>query len=144
MVTVHGRTRETFYSGKADLGIIAKVKNAVRIPVCGNGDVTDRESYLRMKETTGVDYVMIARGAFGRPYVFSEVQGKEYDFNIKKAINEHIDLLSFLPERTVVNCMKKHIAFYLKGLPGQKKVKEKVFSAQKIEELRTLIDGLAE
>ncbi len=144
MVTVHGRTREMFYSGKADLGIIAKVKNAVRIPVCGNGDVTDRESYLRMKETTGVDYVMIARGAFGRPYVFSEVQGKEYDFNIKKAINEHINLLSFLPERTVVNCMKKHIAFYLKGLPGQKKVKEKVFSTQKIEELRTLIDGLAE
>lgn len=91
MVTVHGRTRDMYYSGKVDYGIIGKVKQAVKIPVCGNGDVIDRESYLKMKETTGVDYVSIARGAFGRPYVFAAIRGEEYDFNIKQAILEHKD-----------------------------------------------------
>ena len=142
MVTVHGRTRERFYSGNADYGIIKKVKDTVKIPVCGNGDVVDRESYLKMKETTGVDYVMIARGALGKPYVFSEIKGIEYEFNIKEAISTHMECLKFLPERTMVNCMKKHIAFYVKGIPGQKIVKEKAFSATKTEELLSAIDLL--
>lgn len=140
MVTVHGRTREQFYSGKADYSVIRRVKDSVKIPVCGNGDVTDRESYLKMKETTGADYVMIARGAIGRPFVFSEILGREYEFDIKNAIKEHIDFLSFLPERTVVNCMKKQIAYYVKGRAGQKAVKEEVFKAQTKAELSQAID----
>ncbi len=140
MVTVHGRTREMFYSGRADYGIIEKVKESLDIPVCGNGDVTDRESYLRMKETTGVDYVMIARGAIGRPYVFADILGREYTYDIKETILRHIGYLSFLPERVVVNCMKKQIGFYVKGTNGQKKVKEKVFSSQNLEELFLSID----
>jgi len=135
LVTVHGRTREMYYSGKADYDIIAKVKNSVKIPVCGNGDVTDRESFLKMKETTGVDYVMIARGAIGRPYVFAEVQGKEYEFDLKKTVREHLEYLKFLPERVAVNNLKKQIAYYVKGMRGQKRVKEKAFAATSAEEL---------
>lgn len=140
MVTVHGRTRDMYYSGKVDYGIIGKVKQAVKIPVCGNGDVTDRDSYLKMKETTGVDYVSIARGAFGRPYVFAAIRDEEYDFNVKQAVLEHISLLSFLPERTVANCMKKQIAFYIKGRRGHKEIKETVFRASDMKELISVID----
>lgn len=140
MVTVHGRTREMFYSGKADYGIIAKVKRSVKIPVCGNGDVTDAESYSRMKECTGADYVMIARGAFGRPWVFAEIRGEKPEVAVGALIREHIGLLSFLPERTAVNCMKKQIAFYVKGMGGRRKLKEAIFGAQSMREMLSVID----
>jgi nifR3 family TIM-barrel protein len=139
MVTVHGRTREQMYSGSVDYDIIAEVKSRLRIPVCGNGDVTDRESYLRMKET-GADYVMIGRGAVGRPYIFTEVMGGTPVYLIKKLIAEHMEYLSFLPERTRVNAMKRHIAAYIKGIVGNKKVKDAVFRAETAEELLSLID----
>lgn len=142
LVTVHGRTREKYYSGTVDYDIIKKVKETVKIPVCGNGDVVDRESYLKMKETTGVDYVMIARGAIGRPFVFSQIKGEDYEFNLIDAIKTHINCLSFLPDRVVANCMKKQIAFYVKGLSGQKKIKEKVFSAQSLSELSEIVENL--
>lgn len=140
MVTVHGRTREEYYSGNVDYSVIRKVKESVKIPVCGNGDVTDRDSYLKMKELTGVDYVMIARGAIGRPYIFSQILGKEYEYSVIEAIKEHINYLSFLPERTVVNCMKKQIALYVKGMRGHKSIKEAVFSAQNYEQLFCAVD----
>lgn len=141
MVTVHGRTRKAMYSGCADLDYIAKIKSALSIPVCGNGDVTDRESYLRMKQT-GVDYVMIARGAIGRPYVFAAVKGETPDYKVRELIKEHIGYLSFMADRVVANNMKKQIAFYLKGIPGQKSIKEKVFSATSLEELLFFVDSI--
>lgn len=141
MVTVHGRTRKAMYSGYADLDYIAKIKSALSIPVCGNGDVTDRESYLRMKQT-GVDYVMIARGAIGRPYVFAAVKGETPEYKVRELIKEHIEYLSFMPDRVVANNMKKQIAFYLKGIPGQKSIKEKVFSATSLEELLFFVDSI--
>ena len=141
MVTVHGRTRKAMYSGYADLDYIAKIKSALSIPVCGNGDVTDRESYLRMKQT-GVDYVMIARGAIGRPYVFAAVKGETPDYKVRELIKEHIGYLSFMADRVVANNMKKQIAFYLKGIPGQKSIKEKVFSATSLEELLFFVDSI--
>ena len=135
MITVHGRTKEQLYAGKADYDAIARVKERVSVPLCGNGDVTDRESYLKMKQT-GVDYVMIARGAMGRPYVFSSVRDAEYDFDVKEAVLFHINkLTSFLPEKTVMNVMKKQIACYVYGMRGSKAVKEKAFSAQTLSEL---------
>ena len=143
MVTVHGRTREMFYSGKADYEIIKKVKETVKIPVCGNGDVIDRESYLKMKEVTGVDYVMIGRGAFGKPYVFAQILGEEYDFDLKKAIREHVDTIEFLSERTVVNTMKKQLVYYAKGLPHQKALKEKIFASSNYEDMNSVIDLMA-
>ena len=141
MVTVHGRTREQFYSGKVNYDIIRKVKDAVRIPVCGNGDVIDKDSYNEMKDT-GADYVMIARGSFGRPYIFAELSGKEYDFDIKTAIKEHISMLSFLPDRNVANNMKKHVAFYLKGTPSNKAIKEKIFACHTTKELIDIVESL--
>lgn len=140
MVTVHGRTREDFYSGTVDYNAIAEVKSALKIPVCGNGDVVDETSYLKMKESTGVDYVMIARGSFGRPYVFSSIKNIPYQFSIKESLLEHITMLSYLPERTVVNCMKKQFAYYIKGMRGQKALKEAAFAAQNMADLLTLID----
>ncbi len=140
LVTVHGRTKEQLYGGKCDFETIAHVKQTLRVPVCGNGDVTDRDSYLRMKET-GVDYVMIARGALGKPYVFSEILGKEYTYERNEAILFHIGrLCEYLSENTVMNVMKKQIACYLHGSRGAKQLKEQAFSAHSLKELTTLFD----
>ncbi len=137
MVTVHGRTKEQLYSGTVDYDAIALVKQTLSIPVCGNGDVVDKVSYDKMKQT-GVDYVMIARGAIGKPYIFSVLQQKDYDFSLCEAISFHVKQLSFLPEKTVVNMMKKQIAFYVHGLRGSKTLKEKAFAAETLVDLINL------
>jgi tRNA-dihydrouridine synthase B len=139
-VTIHGRTRDKFYSGGPDYDIIKKVKESVKIPVVGNGSVVDYESYLKMKEYTGVDFVMVARGAIGKPYIFREIKGKEYSYNIADAIKKHIDELSYLPERVVVNNMKKQIVYYVKGHKNQKMVKEQIFKCLSIKEMLSIID----
>ena len=101
-ITVHGRTRSEFYTGKADLDIIKKVKESVSVPVIGNGDIIDEESALRMFQYTGVDGIMIGRGAFGNPWIFKKIiyfleMGKKLpDPTIKEkqdVIKEHIDLM---------------------------------------------------
>ena len=139
MVTVHGRTREQMYAGIVDYDIINTVKTTLSIPVCGNGDVVDRESYLKMKET-GVDYVMVARGAIGRPYVFSKIKGTEIPYSVKDLIKRHIKYLEYLPDRVVCSNMKKQIAFYLKGVQGQKKIKDEIFKANSLIEMVRIID----
>lgn len=130
-VTVHGRTRDMMYSGRADLSIIKEVKDALGITVVGNGDVTDKESYLNML-STGVDGVAIGRGAIGRPYVFAEVLGVPSEgIEIAELVREHLDeLLKYYPERVAVNNIKKHVVFYVKGVKGSKKIKENVFRAE--------------
>lgn len=143
MVTVHGRTREQMYAGTADYDCIAQVKKALKIPVCGNGDVVDRESYLMMKET-GVDYVMVARGAIGRPYVFAEIRGENPVYSVAALIKEHMKYIDFLPERVVVGTMKKQIAAYVKGIRGQKKIKEEIFACETAEQMLRLIDFIPE
>ncbi|MFA6866411.1 MAG: tRNA-dihydrouridine synthase family protein [Clostridia bacterium] len=142
-VTVHGRTRDMMYSGDVDINEIAKVAMAVDIPVVGNGDVIDRDSYLKMKEYGGVGYVMIGRGAIGKPYIFSEILQNHYTFDIKSVIIKHINYLNFLPERVVASNMKKQIAFYLKGVKGQKNMKEKVFATSSLEELLMVVNTLS-
>lgn len=134
-VTVHGRTRDMYYSGKADLDIIKEVKKRVSIPVIGNGDVFDNQSYNHMLDYTGVDFVMVARGAIGKPYIFAQLLQKEYDYSVVQAITEHLELLNFLPEHVAVNNMKKQIAFYVKGIRNSKQIKENVFKATNKEEL---------
>jgi tRNA-dihydrouridine synthase B len=130
-----------YYSGEPDYEIIRKVKESVKIPVCGNGSVIDRESYLKMKELTGVDYVMIARGAIGKPYIFSGIAEKDYTYSITDAIKKHIFELSYLPERIVVNNMKKQVAYYVKGQKNQKSVKEQIFKCLSIKEMLSIIDN---
>lgn len=140
-ITIHGRSRDKFYAGDVDYDIIKKVKESVSIPVCGNGSVVDRESYLKMKEWTGVDFVMVARGAIGKPYIFSEIMEIPYEYNVTQAIKKHIDELSYMPERVVVNNMKKHIAHYVKGQKNQKLIKEKIFQCYTLKEMVSIIDN---
>jgi tRNA-dihydrouridine synthase B len=140
-VTVHGRSREMFYTGKVDHEIIKKVKENVKIPVVANGDVIDKDSYFKMKEYCGADYVMIARGALGRPYIFSEILGLPYEYDICSAIHKHIDTMSFLPDKTVASNMKKQISYYVRGVKDHKIIKDQIFRSNSLEELFNIIDS---
>ena len=117
MITIHGRTREQYYSGKADLDIIKAVKEAVSIPVIGNGDIVDIESAKRMFEYTNCDGIMIARGAQGNPWIFKSIlEGKEYipsNNERLKIILKHIEyaLKNEENRKQAVLKMRKHIAW---------------------------------
>ncbi len=132
-VAVHGRTREQFYSGEADWSVIADVKAALGIPVIGNGDVTDGESALEMMRQTGCDFVMVARGALGNPWIFRDLnrawQGlpplpKPTIQERKAMIMRHFDeVLLIKGEYVAVREMRKHMGWYLKGVPGAAKLR---------------------
>lgn len=125
-VTIHGRTRDEFYSGKTDLDIIKKVKESVNIPVIGNGDIIDEESAKYMFEYTGVDAIMIGRGAMGNPWLFEQIQyflktgekmSKPTFLEKLKILKEHIELDILEKGETVaLNEMRKHIACYTKNM----------------------------
>lgn len=127
-ITVHGRTRSEFYSGKADLQIIKEVKESVNIPVIGNGDIVDEESALKMFEYTGVDGIMIGRGSLGNPWIFKKIiafleTGKKIEevSNGEKlqVIKRHIDLaIKEKGEEVAIKEMRKHISWYTKNLPN--------------------------
>lgn len=126
-VAVHGRTRQQFYEGKADWGIIAEVKQAVKVPVFGNGDIFTVEDGLRMLAETGVDGLMIGRGADGNPWIFRELaavlRGEERSAapSLQERLAqaaEHLDMLiDYKGEHISVKEMRRHISAYLKGLP---------------------------
>lgn len=149
LITVHGRTREDMYSGEADLDIIKKVKDSVRIPVIGNGDITSGEKAKRMFEVTGCDGIMIGRGAQGNPWIFKSIleyleKGivlPEPDINDK--INmalKHLKLSKeYKGEYVAVREMRKHIAWYLKGVPGNSQLKETINREDNIEEVEKLL-----
>lgn len=135
LVTIHGRTREQYYAGNADWDIIKKVKESVKIPVIGNGDVFSVEDGIKILEYTGVDGVMIGRGAQGNPFIFSQIQDYENKGEYKEitpkmkieACLEHIDLaIRFKGEEKGVKEMRKHIGWYLKGIYGSARVKEEI------------------
>ena len=153
-VAVHGRTREQFYSGNADWDIIRKVKQAVSIPVIGNGDVTDVDSYLRMKEETGCDGVMIGRAAKGNPWVFQQIStyihtGERIG---KPELSEVIDMMlrharmmvEFKGEYTGIREMRKHLAWYTQGYPGSSKLRAKVSEIETYKDIETLLADYAE
>ena len=149
-IIVHGRTRQEFYSGKADWDIIRQVKEAVSIPVIGSGDVTDGPTAKKMIDTTGVDGVMIARAARGNPWIFREVvhfleTGEELPKpsweEKKEVILRHARMLSdFKGEYIAIREMRKHVSWYTAGMPGSAKLRGRINEMETMEALIALID----
>ncbi len=122
-ITLHARTAEQGYSGKADYEALAKLKSSLKIPVVGNGDVFDMDSYKKMLET-GVDGVMIGRGALGNPFIFSELKGIEYDKDIIKVIKRHVEVLrKYYDEAFLTKYLRKHLLWYGSALKGEERIK---------------------
>lgn len=149
-VAVHGRTREQFYSGKADWEIIRQVKEAVKIPVIGNGDVTGAKEAKAMLDLTGCDGVMIGRGAKGNPWIFSqilhyletgEVLPGPSVLEIKEMILRHGRLLSEdKGEFTAMREMRKHMAWYTAGLPHSAALRNEINLVETLEEMAGLME----
>ncbi|MEG2014914.1 MAG: tRNA-dihydrouridine synthase family protein [Clostridia bacterium] len=136
-ITIHGRTREQMYSGEADFEQIARVVSSVSIPVYCNGDVKDKQSYIKAM-STGAYGVAIGRGALGNPQVFSEILGLPYEVDVYSNIVEHYNILiKYHREHQVVSEMKKHIAYYIKGRRGSKVVINAIMQALNAQQLLT-------
>lgn len=141
ILTIHGRTRAQMYSGSVDLDAIAKVKSLVKIPVVGNGDVFDENSYNKMK-STGVDGVMVARGALGNPNIFAKLKNIQPKDKIQ-LIQEHIKTLrKFYDERYVSATMKKHLLWYISGEPNANKIKLSVATNKSLDDAFNMIKDL--
>ncbi len=150
MIIIHGRTREMFYSGKADWDIIKRIKETVAIPVIGNGDVFTPEDAFEMFKKTNCDGIMIGRGALGNPWIFKDVKhflntGRKTSpphikelrdtmlFHLNKAISYHGERLGILE-------MRKHLAWYIKGLPHSAPVKNALQQSKDVGSIEKLLD----
>lgn len=149
-ITIHGRTREQYYTGKADLDIIKKVKESVKIPVIGNGDIIDEESAIKMFEYTGVDGIMIGRGTIGNPWIFEQIKyflennqkisrpTKEEKFQL---IKQHIELaVKEKGEKIGINEMRKNISAYTKNMADSSNFRNEINHITNYEELINRIE----
>lgn len=151
-VAVHGRTREQYYTGVADWDIIRQVKEAVSIPVFGNGDVTDALSAQAMLLETGCDGVMIGRAARGNPWIFSEIDhylktgekapAKTYE-EVREVILRHAKMeLEYKGEYTAVREMRKHIAWYTAGYPNSAALRREINTMESFEQLEEAVRNI--
>ncbi|MGE4284743.1 MAG: tRNA dihydrouridine synthase DusB [Clostridia bacterium] len=148
-VTVHGRTREQFYSGKADWDIIKRVKESVNIPVIGNGDISGPEDAKRMLMHTGCDGVMIGRGAQGNPWIFRRIihyldtgellSEPTPEEKVEKAIENVQLLVKYKGEHIGMREARKHVAWYIKGLKNSAKIREAVNRINSFTEMECLL-----
>ncbi len=151
-VAVHGRTREQYYSGKADWDIIRKVKEAVNIPVIGNGDVVDAVSAGRLLEETGCDGIMVGRASRGNPWIFGEINSylntgiipqRPTAEELCDTILKHARLqLKYKNEYIAVREMRKHVAWYTAGYPHSAKLRQAVNEIESFDELEKIVRGL--
>ena len=148
-VTVHARTRQQFYSGEADWDIIAKVKDAVSIPVMGNGDVDSYESAVKMMSTTGCDAVMIGRAAQGNPWIFAELCAKSGGQSWTRPSKDEVADMIIRHAKMLIDCkgeyigsreMRKHAAWYTKGYAGSSTLRGRLNEAQSLGDLERLMD----
>jgi len=151
MITVHGRTKQELYSGKADWSVIRDVKKAVKIPVIGNGDIFSAEDAKNMYEQTNCDGIMIGRGALGNPFIFKQIKeyfdtGKINYFPDNKAKLDtallHAKMLCKEKSHTGILEARKHIAWYIKGIPHANEIKNKIFMANSYDEIKSILETM--
>jgi nifR3 family TIM-barrel protein len=151
-IAVHGRTREQYYSGKADWDIIRQVKEAVSIPVIGNGDVVDGISAKKLLDETGCDGIMVGRASRGNPWIFREINSyldtgiippRPTVEEVCETIKKHARLsLQYKDEYIAVREMRKHVAWYTAGYPHSAKIRRAVNEIESFEELEKLLESL--
>ena len=150
-IAVHGRTRDMFYSGESDNGVIRAVKEAVDIPVIGNGDITDADSCVKMYSETGCNLVMIGRGSYGNPFIFREIEaklrGEAYEppaLETKMQVMlEHIRMILELSEKCEELAMheaRKHAAWYMNGYYGSAKFRGRCYQLSSYAEAEALAE----
>ena len=142
-ITVHFRTRKQMYSGNADFSTLPQIAKC-GVPVFANGDVTTRKQYLQLLDM-GAYGVAVGRGALGRPFVFSEIANVPYKMDVLNTVLSHLQMLSqYLPHRVVNNEMKKHVAFYLKGMRNAKQTVVAVMQSADEQEIVELLQNFFE
>lgn len=152
-VAVHGRTREQYYSGRADWSKIKEVKKQLSIPVIGNGDIFSADDGLRMLDETGCDMVMVGRGALGNPWIFRELKSlwgnniveKRPEFpEVIRLMMRQLDMMEKEKgEYAAVREMRKHVGWYIKGIPGAASIRQNVNKIDDIEQLRSFLTILS-
>ena len=140
-LTVHGRTRAQYYSGEADWDIIKDVKKAVSVPVIGNGDVFTKTDVLRMKEHTNCDGVMIARGALGNPFIFSN-DNIDSEIIIDIALRHLKLIVEHKGEYVGIREARKHMSWYIKGMYNAAKFKNAICAANTYEEMKNIMNNI--